>query len=102
MEPRVRVPVHPGELLREEFVIPLGLSQVELAERLGISRRRVNEILSEKRGITVDTALRLAQLLGTTPQFWLNLQQNYDLLTAPRVRNVTPLRRGRVKAHRRS
>jgi len=71
---------------------------VELAERLGISRRRVNEILAEKRGITIDTALRLGQLFGTTPQFWLNLQQNYDLLTAPKVRDVVPLKRRQMKA----
>jgi len=101
MQPKVRVPVHPGEMLREEFLVPLDLSQVELAERLGISRRRVNEILAEKRGITVDTALRLAQLFGTTPQFWLNLQQNYDLLTARKVRNVVPLKRRQAKAQAR-
>jgi addiction module HigA family antidote len=91
--PKVRVPVHPGEMLREEFTRPLGLTQVELARRLGISRRRVNEILAEKRGISTDTALRLARLFGTTPQFWLNLQRDYDLLTARPVRGVTPLAR---------
>ena len=96
--PKVRVPIHPGEMLREEFMVPLGMSQVELADRLGISRRRVNEILMEKRGVSVDTALRLARLFGTTPQFWLNLQQNYDLLVARKIRGVIPLKAGRLKA----
>ena len=76
------MPPHPGSVLKREFLAPLGLSQVELAERIGVSFPRVNEIINGKRGITVDTALRLARLFGTTPQFWMNLQRDYDLAIA--------------------
>jgi len=72
-------PIHPGEALREDFLPDLGLTQEQLAARLGISFRRVNEILNEKRPVTLDTALRLGRLFGQTPAFWLNLQTAYDL-----------------------
>ena len=77
--PTHRPPTHPGEMLREEFLKPLGMTQTELAERIGVSYVRVNELVNEKRGVTPDTALRLSRLLGTTPEFWLNGQQNWDL-----------------------
>ncbi len=77
--PKHRAPTSPGEILREEFLKPLGVSQSELARRLGISFPRVNEIVNGKRPITGDTALRLSRLLGTTPDFWLNLQHACDL-----------------------
>ena len=77
--PTHRPPTHPGEMLREEFLKPLGMTQTELAERIGVSYVRVNELVNEKRGVTPDTALRLSRLLGTTPDFWLNGQQNWDL-----------------------
>jgi addiction module HigA family antidote len=72
-------PVHPGEVLLEEFLKPMGLSQNRLALGIGVSPRRINEIVLEKRRITADTALRLARYFGTSPQFWLGLQTDYDL-----------------------
>jgi antitoxin HigA-1 len=75
-------PIHPGEILREDLMVPLGLSQRELARRLDVDPRRINEIVNGHRSITADTALRLARLFGTTPEFWMNLQSRYDLLVA--------------------
>lgn len=72
-------PVHPGEVLAEEFLGPLGLSQYRLAAELAVPPRRINEIVHGKRRITADTALRLARFFGTTDRFWLNLQTRYDL-----------------------
>jgi addiction module HigA family antidote len=72
-------PIHPGEVLAEEFLAPLGLSQYRLAQDLSVPPRRINEIVHGKRGISADTALRLARYFGTSPQFWLNLQARYDL-----------------------
>jgi len=92
-----RAPVHPGEVLLEEFLKPYGLTQKELAERIGVSYPRVNELAHGKRGVTPDTALRLARLFGTTPEFWLNLQQAYDLYQARQRashENIKPLRQG--------
>lgn len=75
-------PVMPGEILWEEFMEPLGLSQNGLARAIGVPPRRINEIVHGKRAITADTALRLAAYLGPDPQFWLNLQTHYDLSMA--------------------
>jgi addiction module HigA family antidote len=72
-------PVHPGEVLLEEFLTPLGLSQNKLALSVGVSPRRINEIVLGKRRVTAETALRLARYFDTTPQFWLGLQADYDL-----------------------
>jgi antitoxin HigA-1 len=72
-------PLHPGEVLFEEFLIPLHISQNQLGRDLGVSARRINEIIHGKRSITADTALRLARYFGNSPQFWLGLQMNYDL-----------------------
>ncbi len=72
-------PVHPGEILQEEFLKPLNLSQNRLAIGIGVSPRRINEIVLKKRAITADTALRLAKFFNMTPQFWLGLQMDYDL-----------------------
>jgi addiction module HigA family antidote len=72
-------PIHPGEILLEEFLVPMGLSQNQLARDLGISPRRINEIVLGKRAITADTALRLARYFGMSPQFWLGLQMDYEL-----------------------
>jgi addiction module HigA family antidote len=80
MNPTNRMrPIHPGEILREEFLAPLGMSAHALAMELKVSAPRVNDIVRERRAITSDTALRLARYFGTTPQFWLNLQTSYDL-----------------------
>ncbi len=80
--PTHRAPTHPGEMLRAEFLEPLGLTQRELAKRLGVSYPRVNELVQGHRGITPDTALRLERLLGMDAQFWLNLQLAWDLYQA--------------------
>ena len=72
-------PIHPGEILREEFLLPLGLSAHALAMELKVPAPRINDIVRERRAITPDTALRLARYLSTTAQFWLNLQTSYDL-----------------------
>jgi len=72
-------PVHPGEILLREFIKPLGLSQNRLALALGVPARRINEIVLRKRGITADTALRLARYFKMSPQFWLGLQMDYEL-----------------------
>lgn len=77
-------PIHPGEVLREEFLKPLGLSAHALAQALRIPAPRVNDIVRERRSVTPDTALRLARHFGTTPEFWLNLQASYDLKMAMR------------------
>ena len=72
-------PVHPGEILQDEFLTSLGVSQYRLANDIGVPPRRINEIVLGKRGITADTALRLGRYFGTSPQFWMNLQARYDL-----------------------
>jgi len=76
--------VHPGEMLLEEYLKPLGLSQVEAARELGISVNRLNELVLGKRGVTADTALRLARFFKTTPQVWMHLQADWDLHQALR------------------
>ena len=75
-------PLHPGEILREEFLSPLGMSANELALALRVPATRINDIVNEKRGITADTALRLARYFGTTPRFWMNMQASYELEVA--------------------
>ena len=72
-------PVHPGEVLLEEFIKPMNLSQNRLAIDIGVDARRINEIVLGKRSVTADTALRLARFFGNSPQFWLGLQTQYDL-----------------------
>ncbi len=72
-------PIHPGEILLEEFLKPLSISQYRIAKDIGVSPRRINEIVHGKRGITADTALRLALFFGTSERFWMNLQSAYDL-----------------------
>ncbi len=90
-------PVHPGEVLLEEFLKPMGLSQSRLALDIGVHPRRINEIVLGKRGVTADTALRLSRFFGTSPQFWLGLQADYDLDVAEEMlgdrldREVRPL-----------
>jgi len=72
-------PVHPGEVLREEFIKPIGISQNRLAIDIGVDARRINKIVLGKRAITADTALRLSRFFGNSPQFWMGLQTQYDL-----------------------
>ena len=73
------IPVHPGEVLREEFLTPLGLSQHRLALDISVDPRRINEIVAGRRSVTANTALRLARYFNTSPEFWLSLQAQYDL-----------------------
>lgn len=77
---RAHPPIHPGEVLEEEFLKPLGISQYRLAKDLSVPARRINEIVHGTRGISADTALRLARYFGTTDQFWMNLQSHHDLV----------------------
>lgn len=96
--PSHRPPTHPGEHLLEDFLIPLGMTQAELAKRIGVSYPRVNEVVKGKRGVTADTALRLARLFGTSAEFWLNGQLAWDLWhalhsdAAAEIRKIEPLR----------
>ncbi|MBW7850785.1 MAG: HigA family addiction module antidote protein [Rhodospirillales bacterium] len=75
----MRIKTHPGEVLREEFMVPLGLSANGLALALRVPVTRISELVHERRSVSADTALRLARYFGTTPEFWMNLQQGYDL-----------------------
>lgn len=95
--PTHRRPTHPGEFLLDDYLIPLGMTQRELATRIGVSYPRVNEIVNGRRRITADTALRLSQLFGTTAEFWLNGQMVWDLWhalhsdAAAEIRRIEPL-----------
>lgn len=85
--PSDRSPTHPGLIIREEFLEPLSITQRELADAILVPYQRVNEIINEKRGITPNTALRLAKYFGNTPDFWMNLQLRFDLYQAQKVDN---------------
>jgi addiction module HigA family antidote len=76
--------MHPGEVLREEFLLPLGLSSGALAKACGVPRTRIEPLSNEETGVTADTALRLSKAFGTSPELWLNLQTDYDILLAKR------------------
>ena len=91
-------PVTPGDMLREEFLAEYGLSQNRLARAIGISPNRIAEIVNNRRRITADTALRLALYFGNSPEFWMNLQSQYDLKMARR--RLTPQAMKRIKARR--
>ena len=93
MLPKHRIPTHPGEILLEEFLKPLGVTQVAFADHIGVSVQRVNELVRGKRGITPETAWLLSQALGTTPQFWVNLQANHDLALSRPRRTIRKVRR---------
>ncbi|MEW6339724.1 MAG: HigA family addiction module antitoxin [Paraburkholderia sp.] len=77
--------IHPGEVLNEEFLVPMGMSQNALARAMKVPPRRINEIVHGERAVSADTALRLSIVLGTTPQFWLGLQSDYDLEEAAKI-----------------
>ena len=93
MLPKNRTPTHPGEILLEEFLKPLGVTQVAFAAHIGVSVQRVNELIRGKRGVTPETAWLLSQALGTTPQFWVNLQSNHDLAASRPRKSIRKLRR---------
>ena len=82
MIPKHRKPTHPGDILLQEFLEPMGLSQVELAQRMGVPVQRVNTLVNGKRDVTAETAILLSRVLKTTPEFWMNLQDAYDLYEA--------------------
>ena len=89
-------PIHPGEVLMEDFIVGFGITQNKLAVSIGVPPRRINEIVHGKRGITADTAIRLARYFGTSEEFWMNLQSNYELRRERRslrdkVAAITPL-----------
>jgi antitoxin HigA-1 len=77
--PKNRRPTCPGEILRHEFLLPLGITQLQLAKAIGVTRVRINEIILDKRSLTPDTAFRLAKYFNTSPDFWINLQKNVDM-----------------------
>jgi addiction module HigA family antidote len=83
--PTNRIPTHPGEMLKAEFLIPMELTQRELANGINVPYQRINELINGKRGVTPSTALRLGKYFGTTPGFWMNLQLRWDLYRAQQV-----------------
>ena len=91
MRPKNLDPVHPGEVLAEDFLKPLGITQSRLAAHVGVTVQRVNEIINGRRGISPETAWLLAQAFGTSPRFWLNLQNQYDLATKRPRRRIRRL-----------
>ena len=91
-------PIHPGEVLREEFLVPLEMSANRLAQLLAVPANRITEIVGERRAVTAETALRLARAFATTAEFWLNLQQAYELRSAEKalgseLKSIKPIRR---------
>ncbi len=88
MDKQPKNPFHPGEMLLEEFLEPMGMSQAAFAQKIGWSRARLNEVIRGKRGVTAEAALDLAETLGTSPKLWLNLQATYDLAKAVEARRV--------------
>ncbi len=78
----MRVPTHPGEMLREEFLVPMNITQRELAEAVHVPYQRINELVNQKRGVTPSTALRLGKFFDVSPDFWLNLQMRWELYIA--------------------
>ncbi|MCA1844744.1 MAG: HigA family addiction module antidote protein [Actinobacteria bacterium] len=91
MLPKNRIPTHPGEVLNQEFLEPLGITQVALAAHLGVPVQRINELVRGKRGVTPETAWLLAGAFGTTPEFWIALQTNHDLARARPTRTIQRL-----------
>ncbi|HVA28749.1 MAG TPA: HigA family addiction module antitoxin [Candidatus Baltobacteraceae bacterium] len=94
MQDKMR-PVHPGEILRDDVLVPLGMSARQFALALGVPANRVSQILASERAVTADTALRIARLLGSTPEFWLRLQTRYDLKMQQDVAGVEIARKVR-------
>ncbi len=101
--PTNRVPTHPGEMLLEEFLKPMGLSQRDLTDGIHVPYQRINEIINKKRGVTPSTALRLARFFRMSEEFWLNLQLRWDLYQAMRaeekeIKSIKPIRQSRKLA----
>lgn len=93
MLPENRIPTHPGKILQEQFLAPLGLTQVALAEHLGVPVQRINEIVRGKRGVTPGTAWLLAQAFDTSPEFWISLQTSHDLVVNRPRKAIPALRK---------
>lgn len=93
MIPTHRSPTHPGEILFKEFLVPLGITQVQLASHISVPIQRINELVRGKRGVTPETAWLLGKALGTSPEFWLNLQSARDLSKSKPQRTIRPLRK---------
>lgn len=91
MTPEQRIPTHPGIILSQEFLLPLGISQVAFAAHIGVPVQRVNELIRGKRGVTPQTAWLLSQALTTTPELWINLQTAYDLAQNRPAKAIRPL-----------
>ncbi len=91
MIPNNRLPTHPGEILLEEFLQPLAITQVAFASHIGVPTQRVNEVIRGKRGVTPESAWLFGQALGTSPEFWLNLQANHDLSSTRPSQHIQPL-----------
>ncbi len=89
--PTNRAPIHPGEILLEEFMKPYGMTQTEIARRISVSRKHISEIVNGRKGISTDIALRLSKLFGTSPELWLNGQLAWDLWHAMRGKNAYKL-----------
>ena len=99
---RFTPPIHPGEILREEFLVPLGLTPYALAKAIGVPRTRIERLAREQTPVTTDTALRLGRYFGTTPEFWLGMQTAHDLTLreaeiAHQMTIIVPMREGRLK-----
>ena len=92
MLPENRIPTHPGEVLLEEFLKPLEMTQVAFAKHIEVPLQRINEIIRGKRGVTPETAWLFSQALGTTPELWVNLQRNYDLAKSRPEKKISKLR----------
>jgi addiction module HigA family antidote len=99
--PTHRTPTHPGEMLLEEFLVPMGITQRKLADAIAVPYQRVNEIVNGRRGVTPSTALRLAQYFGTSSDFWMNLQLRWDLFHARKSEAEVLKRIPRVRTSRR-
>ena len=93
MLPTHRIPTHPGSILKQDFLEPMRVSQLALSEHLRIPIHRINGIVRGRRGVSAETAWLLAQALGTTPEFWLNLQAAHDLAASRPVRRIRPIRK---------
>ncbi len=99
MLPKNRPPTPPGEMLLEEYLGPRGITQVELAARMGVPIQRVNTIINGKRGITAETAILLSEALNTSPELWMGLQASHDLWHALRKRSARRMSRHRTRGH---
>ncbi len=99
MLPKNRPPTHPGEMLLKEFLEPSGITQLELARHLGWTYARLNEIINGRRGITADSALALGDALGTGPEFWLNLQRDWNLWHSMRIHKQIPKLKKALSQH---